>query len=82
VDTDRRRQDRPRRRRGRFLGSHLCDELLQADARVICLDSSCTGLRVNVAPLANHPGFRLLSGNWSAAGRTDELIPSASEEER
>ena len=43
-----------------FLGSHLCERLLAAGHRVICLDNFQTGQRRNVAPLAGHPGFTLI----------------------
>jgi len=43
-----------------FLGSHLCDRLLEQGMQVICLDSLLTGFRRNVAPLDNHPGFSFI----------------------
>nr|WP_290080833.1 UDP-glucuronic acid decarboxylase family protein [Aquibium sp. A9E412] len=43
-----------------FVGSHLCDALLAAGHTVICLDSFLTGSETNVAPLENHPRFRLV----------------------
>ncbi|MGO7733626.1 NAD-dependent epimerase/dehydratase family protein, partial [Rhizobium johnstonii] len=33
---------------GGFLGSHLCERLLQHGHRVICLDNFSTGRRANV----------------------------------
>jgi UDP-glucuronate decarboxylase len=43
-----------------FVGSHLCDELLAAGNRVICVDSYLTGSPANVAPLQNHPYFNMI----------------------
>jgi nucleoside-diphosphate-sugar epimerase len=34
-----------------FLGSHLCEALLEEGARVICLDSFQTGRRANIEHL-------------------------------
>ncbi|WP_435167021.1 UDP-glucuronic acid decarboxylase family protein [Falsirhodobacter sp. 1013] len=43
-----------------FVGSHLCETLLQQGHRVICLDSFQTGREENVLPLCNFPTFRLI----------------------
>jgi len=43
-----------------FLGSHLCQELLERNVEVLCLDNFLTGTPVNVAHLMEHPGFRLV----------------------
>ena len=43
-----------------FLGSHLCEALLDGGTEVVCLDSFLTGSPANVAHLAGHPGFRLV----------------------
>jgi dTDP-glucose 4,6-dehydratase len=43
-----------------FLGSHLCDKLLEHGWEVTCLDSLITGAESNVAHLLNHPRFRLV----------------------
>jgi UDP-glucuronate decarboxylase len=43
-----------------FVGSHLCDALLAAGHRVICVDNFLTGALRNVAPLQNHPDFTLV----------------------
>jgi UDP-glucuronate decarboxylase len=42
-----------------FLGSHLCDRLLQAGHRVQVLDNFSTGSPDNVAHLRRHPRFSL-----------------------
>ncbi|MDZ5699053.1 UDP-glucuronic acid decarboxylase family protein [Chelativorans sp. M5D2P16] len=43
-----------------FIGSHLCDALLADGHEVVCVDSFVTGVRANIAPLGNHPAFRLV----------------------
>src|ERR1035441_6026274 len=43
-----------------FLGSHLCDRLLQTDAEVICLDNFFTGSKSNVAHLLTNPRFEIV----------------------
>src|SRR3977135_1710188 len=43
-----------------FLGSHLCERLLQDGANVICVDNFFTGSRLNVAHLLPNPNFELL----------------------
>jgi len=46
-----------------FIGSHLCDALLQAGHTITCLDSFVSGSRANVAPLLNHPRFNLVEAD-------------------
>ena len=43
-----------------FLGSHLCELLLQAGHDVICLDNFFTGSKDNVAHLLDNPKFELM----------------------
>jgi UDP-glucuronate decarboxylase len=43
-----------------FLGSHLCDRLLNAGADVICLDNFFTGSKTNVAHLLSNPRFEIV----------------------
>lgn len=43
-----------------FIGSHLCDRLIDAGRDVICLDNFFTGRRGNVRHLINNPRFELL----------------------
>ncbi|WP_108396157.1 UDP-glucuronic acid decarboxylase family protein [Devosia submarina] len=46
-----------------FVGSHLCDQLLQQGHRVICVDNFLTGSAANVRALQNHPAFRLIEAD-------------------
>jgi UDP-glucuronate decarboxylase len=43
-----------------FLGSHLCEQLLNAGAHVVCVDNFYTGTHSNIAALRNHPEFELI----------------------
>lgn len=43
-----------------FLGSHLCEKLLQIGHAVVCLDNFFTGVKSNVHHLRDHPDFELL----------------------
>ena len=43
-----------------FLGSHLCERLLQDGNEVICLDNFFTGSKMNVVHLMQNPYFEIL----------------------
>jgi UDP-glucuronate decarboxylase len=43
-----------------FLGSHLCERLLNEGCRVLCVDNFYTGARANILHLLERPGFKLL----------------------
>ena len=43
-----------------FLGSHLCERLLNDGHEVLCVDNFFTGRRKNIAHLIQHPGFEML----------------------
>jgi UDP-glucuronate decarboxylase len=43
-----------------FIGSHLCERLLQAGHEVICLDNFFTGTKGNIAHLMGSRGFELI----------------------
>lgn len=46
-----------------FLGSHLCERLLNEGNDVVCLDNYFTGQKQNVVHLLNHPYFELVRHN-------------------
>jgi UDP-glucuronate decarboxylase len=46
-----------------FLGSHLCERLIEAGARVTCLDNFQTGERGNLRRLSRLPGFDLVEAD-------------------
>lgn len=43
-----------------FIGSHLCECLLEREEEVLCLDNFFTGRKENVGPLLGRPGFELI----------------------
>lgn len=43
-----------------FLGSHLCDRLIERGDEVICVDNFFTGRKANVDHLLGHPRFELI----------------------
>jgi nucleoside-diphosphate-sugar epimerase len=43
-----------------FVGSHLCDHLVERGDTVVCLDDLSTGSRENVSHLLGHPRFSLV----------------------
>ena len=50
-----------------FLGSHLCERLIESGDEVLCVDNFFTGRRANIAHLIQHPQFELQ--------RHDVIIP-------
>jgi UDP-glucuronate decarboxylase len=43
-----------------FIGSHLCDRLIERGAEVLCVDNFYTGRLRNIAHLRNNPSFEIL----------------------
>src|SRR5689334_11839696 len=43
-----------------FIGSHLCDRLLESNHEVLCVDNFYSSTRANVAHLLGHPRFELI----------------------
>lgn len=58
---------------GGFIGSHLCRRLLAEGYEVTCLDNFSSGLRRNIAELADVPNFRLIEIDVTAAPLPDEF---------
>ncbi len=52
---------------GGFLGSHLCDHLLERGDEVVCVDDFSTGRRSNVAHLDEDSRFALVEADISVA---------------
>lgn len=46
-----------------FIGSNLCEYLLQFNNKVVCLDNFATGRTSNIQHLLNHPNFTLMVGD-------------------
>lgn len=43
-----------------FVGSHLCDRLMESGEEVICLDNYFTGRKTNISHWIGHPRFELI----------------------
>jgi UDP-glucuronate decarboxylase len=43
-----------------FIGSHLCERLLETGCEVLCVDNFFTGSRRNIEHLLDHPRFEIL----------------------
>lgn len=43
-----------------FIGSHLCQRLLQLGYSVVCIDNLSTGRSENLRPLEGYPAFRFI----------------------
>lgn len=46
-----------------FIGSNLCEQLLENGSRVVCLDNFSTGKPENIAPFENNARFQLIPGD-------------------
>lgn len=46
-----------------FIGSNLCNQLIQNGNQVTCLDNFATGKRKNLASIVNHQNFTLIEGD-------------------
>ncbi len=59
-----------------FIGSHLCDRLLQDGATVVCLDNLESGFKSNLAQALRSPGFTFIEGDVRERlpeGRFDQI---------
>jgi dTDP-glucose 4,6-dehydratase len=57
-----------------FVGSWLCERLLDLDMEVVCVDSFLTGSPDNLAGLLERPGFRLLEQDVSTGLEVDGAV--------
>ncbi|MEW2515170.1 NAD-dependent epimerase/dehydratase family protein [Streptomyces sp. NPDC046870] len=56
-----------------FLGSHLCERLLDSGVEVDCADNLACGRRENIAHLEERPGFRYVHGDVCAPDCAERL---------
>jgi dTDP-glucose 4,6-dehydratase len=65
-----------------FLGSHLCDFLLEHSYRVVCVDNLITGRLANIEHLSNNKLFKFIqtdvSENLKIRGKVDFVLHFAS----
>src|SRR3989344_124277 len=57
-----------------FIGSHLCERLLQEDHEVICIDNLITGRRANIKHLLQSHKFSFIQHNVAKPFETNEKI--------
>jgi len=59
-----------------FIGSHLCEKLLQDDHDVICADNFFTGSKDNIRHLLDNPNFELVRHDitWPLYVETDAIF--------
>ncbi|AJR04284.1 SDR family oxidoreductase [Siansivirga zeaxanthinifaciens] len=46
-----------------FIGSNLCETLLENNIKVVCLDNFSTGKKENISAFLNHTHFKLIEGD-------------------
>jgi UDP-glucuronate decarboxylase len=58
-----------------FIGSHLCERLLNEGNEVICLDNYFTGSRQNIVHLLQNPYFEVVRHDvtWAYSAEVDEI---------
>jgi nucleoside-diphosphate-sugar epimerase len=65
-----------------FVGSHLCDALLERGDEVVAVDNLCTGNVDNIAHLRDEPRFQLIKADITEAvpvdGKVDAILNFAS----
>ena len=65
-----------------FLGSHLCDKLLNEDMRVVCIDNLLTGSLDNIQHLFGNPKFKFIHHDVTnyihVPGKVDYILHFAS----
>ncbi len=65
-----------------FLGSHICDYLLEKGHQVICMDNLLTGTTTNINHLIGNPDFQFIKHNVSEyiyiGGELDNILHFAS----
>jgi UDP-glucuronate decarboxylase len=54
-----------------FIGSHLCDILINLGSEVVCVDNYMTGRAANLSSLAGHPRFRSLNHDITSSFVSD-----------
>ena len=65
-----------------FLGSHLCERLLEEGHRVVCVDNLITGTNANIAHILDHDDFEFLEHDvtrpFEVLGTIDNVLHFAS----
>lgn len=57
-----------------FIGSNLCEKLLELNNKVICLDNFSTGKRENIEPFLSNSNFCLIEGDIRDLGTCQKVV--------
>jgi UDP-N-acetylglucosamine/UDP-N-acetylgalactosamine 4-epimerase len=57
-----------------FIGSNLCEHLLQHNNQVVCLDNFSTGKRKNIEPFLSDKNFKLIEGDIRNPGDCNQAM--------
>lgn len=63
-----------------FLGSHLCDKLIEQGHEVICVDNLLTGSEDNIAHLKNNPNFQFI--NHDVTNGSTEILNQVQDDQK
>src|SRR3989304_4572005 len=58
-----------------FIGSHLCDKLIQEGQKVVCLDNFLNGNLSNIRHLLNYKSFKLINGDIRDFDTLEKIMP-------
>lgn len=58
-----------------FIGSHLCDKLIEEGHTVVCLDNFLNGNLTNIRHLLNYKNFKLINGDIRKFDTLEKLMP-------
>ena len=61
-----------------FIGSHICDSLLEIGDEVVCIDDLSTGSMENISHLSNNPKFRFVDIDINDSSRLLEELDGVS----
>ena len=59
-----------------FIGSHVCDALIQRGDSVVVLDDLSTGNKKNIEPLISNPSFKLVKGSILDTSAVESAVKS------
>lgn len=62
-----------------FIGSHLCERLLERGDAVTVIDDESTGSAKHIAPLQSHPHFRFIAGSVAEGELMEHELPGVDE---
>jgi len=57
-----------------FIGSHLCDRLIELGAKVICFDNFFSGKKENIVHLEGNPQFIFIKGDANKLGDIEQIF--------